>query len=537
MKLHFYWNDYKYFPYEHSLAQREIEVLFGREVSRHQHGLSVNISDNWLSRANRTTYFREVIAESGKSLIPIQALLEASANGQLKESPSAYSKSPSLRRQSTRYSAHGLHEYRGKFNPQIVRAIGNILALKSGAWILDPFCGSGTTLLEATHNAWNAVGLDINPLGVAITQAKIAAAHIDPEELTAQSEKVIQGLGKRARGLQFDTAFTAKQMRRVGEKGWEDCLPCLDYLRSWFTDSVLVQLAAILTEIACVNSTDLQLIFRIMLSDILREVSLQDPGDLRIRLRKFPSENAPAIPLFLNVLTAQTKTILNSRRVLPNSTGRQVALCGDIRNSISMIQKFNAGYRLDAAITSPPYVTALPYIDTQRLSLVALGLVDAAKLRILEKTLIGNREINRRERQELERAIESNADHLPKICLRLCQRLKLAFNESSDGFRRQNMPALTYQYCRDMSRMFHSVHQVVKGGAPFVLVVGRNKTRLGDQEFIIDTPKLLTSLAEQQGWEPQESVELDTYHRFDVHQVNSIRSETMLILKAKPHAD
>ena len=47
----------------------------------------------------------------------------------------------------------------------------------------------------------------------------------------------------------------------------------------------------------------------------------------------------------------------------------------------------------DAAITSPPYAMALPYIDTQRLSLVWLGLVEPGGIAGLEAELIGSREL------------------------------------------------------------------------------------------------------------------------------------------------
>ena len=56
----------------------------------------------------------------------------------------------------------------------------------------------------------------------------------------------------------------------------------------------------------------------------------------------------------------------------------------------------------DAVITSPPYATALPYIDTQRLSLVLLGLIGADELRATEAALVGAREITIGERRALE---------------------------------------------------------------------------------------------------------------------------------------
>lgn len=81
--------------------------------------------------------------------------------------------------------------------------------------------------------------------------------------------------------------------------------------------------------------------------------------------------------------------------------------------------------------------------------------------------------------------------------------------------------------------MFEQVSRLLRTGAPFALVVGRNKTQLGTRTFTIDTPRLLASLAEEKGFFIEEVLELDTYQRFDVHRANSIRSEALLVLKKR----
>ena len=68
-----------------------------------------------------------------------------------------------------RYATHGLHEYRGKFFPQLVRALMNIARLPEDAVVLDPMCGSGTTLVEARLSGRRSYGLDMNPLSVFVT--------------------------------------------------------------------------------------------------------------------------------------------------------------------------------------------------------------------------------------------------------------------------------------------------------------------------------------------------------------------------------
>jgi hypothetical protein len=531
MKIEFDWHNYKYLPYEKRLARKELENLSGSKVSTNDGRITIEAGKDWQSIACRTTYFQAAYSNDGHCIVPQQALLEASANGGVQKSRGTY-KPPTLKRQSTRYSAHGLHEYRGKFNPQIVRAIGNILNLKADEWVLDPFCGSGTTLLEAAHIGWNGVGVEVNPLGVEISRAKVASVHISPAQLQESCDRLLERLSRRVTNTTFETHFSERVVKKVGGTRWSKRLPNLPYLHRWFTESVLVQVSAILGEINELPSPAAKLIFRVILSDILRSVSLQDPADLRIRRTKQPTENAPAIPTFLKAITAQTSNILKARRFMGKIRTRHDVVLGDVRDCAEAACQANSDNLFDAAITSPPYVAALPYIDTQRLSLATLGLVEAKELRAKERELIGNREITNEERHKLELAIDTNSDDLPFRCLSLIRKMNAAVDKGKDGFRRQNMPALTYQYCRDMGLMFSQVRRVLKRGAAFVLVVGVNRTRLGDTDFVIDTPDLLGSLAMHHGFTQRELIELNTYHRFDIHQANSIRSEVMLTLRA-----
>src|SRR5919109_114709 len=133
----FHWPNYRLFPYERRLAQREIESLLAVVPRRFSGGLRADVALPPNGELARLTYFSEVELP-GTVYQPLQARLEHA---------SLLATGPTLKRQSTRYSAHGLHEYKGKFNPQIVRATGNVLRLSEGSWIFDPFCGSGTTLL------------------------------------------------------------------------------------------------------------------------------------------------------------------------------------------------------------------------------------------------------------------------------------------------------------------------------------------------------------------------------------------------------
>src|SRR3990172_1697130 len=78
---------------------------------------------------------------------------------------------PLLTRRVLRYGPHGVHEYRGKFFPQLVRSLLNIGGVNRGDIVLDPMCGSGTAPVEASLLGCQAIGVDINPLSVLMSQA------------------------------------------------------------------------------------------------------------------------------------------------------------------------------------------------------------------------------------------------------------------------------------------------------------------------------------------------------------------------------
>lgn len=63
----------------------------------------------------------------------------------------------------TSYLTHSLHPYPAKFPPQLPKMILAQFG-KKGQTVLDPFCGSGTTLVEANLHCLNAIGVDVNGL-------------------------------------------------------------------------------------------------------------------------------------------------------------------------------------------------------------------------------------------------------------------------------------------------------------------------------------------------------------------------------------
>lgn len=446
------------------------------------------------SDAGRLVYFSKIHARN-LTTDTVQARLERTTTAGQK-------------RQATRYSVHGLHEYKGKFNPQIAKAILNIFSVRKGDRVLDPFCGSGTTLVECAQIGAKGVGTDLNPFAVFIAKAKLLALNTSAERLaeTFQAiQKRIERVSVRSRTIHLD------------ERGI--------YLSSWFDRKILSQVEVVrdcIEEVAEETAS----IFLVIASNLLRDYSLQDPRDLRIRRRSSPLPSKPYARAFAEACQSFLKRLATAQEVLGCRLSKSSAIVSDA----TKISRLYRGRAFDAALTSPPYAMALPYIDTQRLSLVWLALLQPARILELEAELIGSREMRGPDRRQLEQHLAGNVDELPEEQLQLCHKLRDSLKDT-DGFRRKAVPVLLYRYFADMLTMFRAVQPSMKAKAPFALVVGHNHTVLGGIRYDLDTPRHLASLANKAGWQVEELIPLQTYQRYGYHMANAVAAETLVLLR------
>lgn len=84
-------------------------------------------------------------------------------------------------RSVNQYLTHWIYPYKGKFHPQMIRALLNIIGLERGDTVLDPFIGSGTTAVEAQLLGINCIGIDISPLCVLQSKAKTESTDVLPQ--------------------------------------------------------------------------------------------------------------------------------------------------------------------------------------------------------------------------------------------------------------------------------------------------------------------------------------------------------------------
>jgi len=95
---------------------------------------------------------------------------------------------------------HRLHPYKGKFIPQLVEyfldehtdELKKEVYFKKGDIVIDPFCGSGTTLIQANELGIHSVGVDISPFNAFISNVKLIK--VDFENLEKEIEEILKNL-------------------------------------------------------------------------------------------------------------------------------------------------------------------------------------------------------------------------------------------------------------------------------------------------------------------------------------------------------
>ena len=79
----------------------------------------------------------------------------------------------------TGYATNGLFPYRGKFHPQMIKGLINVMGCKPGDVVLDPMMGSGTVLIEATLMGIDSIGIDASPFCDFMVKAKLSGLNVD----------------------------------------------------------------------------------------------------------------------------------------------------------------------------------------------------------------------------------------------------------------------------------------------------------------------------------------------------------------------
>lgn len=498
------WPSHRLFQYERALAERELRVLGAVNVEASRDGVTFDHMDPH-SLLARLTYF---------STLEIEGMPHVTK--QLQAEAVHLSSRGGKQRQATRFGVHGFHEYKGKFNPQLARALINVVD-PAAAVVADPFAGSGTALIEALRLGLDAHGRDLSPIAVFMSSAKLKAHTAeDPGAVALELERLADTVGLALKRGQDGGS--------VEEVSWWTP-DTRAYLREWFTPPAIAALEEALCYHPPAEASTAAHLSLLAISSILRDVSLQEPMDLRVR-RRPPGFVAPSLR---DAYVAATDRLIASLGELEPWVGRAKPTSRLGHADDPDLFRGSSGRRL--VVTSPPYATALPYIDTDRLSIMALGMATPAQTRQLEASLTGSREWNQATARRWGAALQQDSHALPAEVMDVLRRVEAANAERPAGFRRAAVPSLLYRYFAAMRADFESWQRQLRPGERAVVVVGRNRTGPRDRLITIDTPRLLAACAEQVGLSLVDHIELETWPRYGIHAENAVEGEAALVVE------
>ena len=267
---------------------------------------------------------------------------------------------------STKYLTHGFHPYPARMMPLIAKRIIEKYVTHRNDVILDPFCGSGTVLVEGiTHNI-KSIGFDINPLAILI--AKTKTTPIDHEILKSEIKKILNEI-KSDRSLYPEPRD----------------IPNLHY---WFKPSVIKELSKIHYHIKQINDKKLYNFFATAFSHCIWRVSNVKKGEYKLyRMNKENLEkwNPNVLKVFKDILYENLRGMSEFYRIMKDKNAKAYVYLQDIRTSTLEDE-------VSLILTSPPYgdsKTTVAYGQFSRYSALWLGLKNV--LDVDKKSLGGMR--------------------------------------------------------------------------------------------------------------------------------------------------
>jgi hypothetical protein len=347
--------------------------------------------------------------------------------------------------------------------------------------VLDPFCGSGTTLVECMKIGINSIGIDANPSSCFSARVK-TNWRINPDRLLELAQEV-QNSHSCYIGREHDYTADATYTYLV-DSGMLN--------RKWISHRPLRKTLALKHCIADLKTspTYRNALTLALLSEVVRGASNVKFGP---ELYRGPVKRDAKV---LSGFMSRVEAMVDDLRIVSQvSFGKATVVQGDSRQraTFSGLTKSNS---ISSVICSPPYPTEHDYTRNSRLELAFLEeVLDLEGLRRIKKTMIRSHTKGIYIGDNDASLVSSN-ELINDLVLTLEPKVRL----KSDGFARL-YPTVLREYFGGMKRHFKSVRPFLKQGALCAYVVGDQSSYL---RVHIPTATILSQLAEDVGFETVE---------------------------------
>lgn len=387
--------------------------------------------------------------------------------------------------------------------PEIARWVLNKYCSRDAA-VLDPFCGSGTTLIEALRCGMSVWWLDYNPLSRLICQAKTQAF---PRHLV---------LGEATRIL-----------LKVASERTAPCGITFANRDFWFQQPVREALE-LLRKYILLSSPAVQPLLWLSFASTVRKTSDMNDGMIlaakRSHVEKIPTRTRQDVFDYFEFYIQKALEAVDEWRTtcghafhkaheLPITDARDLSKIHDTK--------------FDAIITSPPYINAIDYVWASKFELHWLGLVDddADRLALYAKE-IGTERFPRSETRQLGKTGHTTLDQLIED---IYTGKRYRASPSQNHLRART----TYKYFLDMKRHFADCFSVLQPGGILCFTIGDTSKICGVE---IPVAQILTEFAQNAGFIPMFDFHLLLKNRRlnlprNLEWAGTIKHDTTVVLK------
>ncbi|MEM2980554.1 MAG: DNA methyltransferase [Thermoproteota archaeon] len=382
-----------------------------------------------------------------------------------------------LSAEDTTYLTHNFHPFPAKFIPQIPNFMIRRFSRRNEA-VFDPFCGSGTTLVEAKLLERNSLGVDIHPLGIFMT--KVKTTKISDDELK-KALPLLNTIEKRV-----DYFIAKKQIGKtlitfIEENGeseeFQYNIPNFPNRDHWFQEHVLHELSIIYSSITKAEvSPDLRDLFLLAFSSIIVPVSNQDSETRYASVRKKILPKQPFL-LFKNKVLDMINRIKIFNQKASDCEAK--AYLADSRRLDFLNENI-----ADLIVTSPPYPNTYDYYLYHKLRMFWL-------------------------KMEWEKA---------KI------------SEIGSRLRHSSQKEPIYNYIKDMTKCFEHFARILKAGKLFVIVVGDSIIR----KELLKGDEIISELANKTGFKIEDKIEYNLSYvskTFNPAFRNKTKQEYIIVMR------
>jgi DNA modification methylase len=379
---------------------------------------------------------------------------------------------------------HDWYRFVLSYPPHLVRDYMQRFGLDERSVVLDPFCGTGTTLIEAKLAGMRALGIEANPFAHFASSVKLDWS-IEPNVLQAGAKEIADATLRqlKAEGIDDEFVFIPNGhtlLRKLDPEAAQLLL----------TDSISpVPLHKTLVLLEQLNQRREAPFYRHALlalasALVFRISNLHFGPEVGVRSVK---QDIPVVSTWLaevGRITADLRPVVDASYPV-----------AEVHLADARLLDHIAPTSVDAVITSPPYPNEKDYTRTTRLESVLLGFISTkAELRELKQQLVRSNTRGVYKNDDDDRWV-ADQDDIQRIAEDI-ERRRIALNKDS-GFERL-YGRVTKLYFGGMARHFAELRRVLKPGAQIAYVVGDQASYL---QVMIRTGQLLAEIAESLNYE------------------------------------